>query len=174
MVKYWIVSGELASKFLLMLRKRDDAIEKLEAFAKKLNGTIGMSDSLGITTAIYFKGPIPEGWKKVKGNNCYQPKENTKEGKALAEEISLMEKDCPSRGDFGALLGLEPFVADEYGIHTNTVRHVGQHGKRIVLATPDDFDPSNKVAKDLKRISDLEFEKLIKLPAARTKKGKSK
>lgn len=154
MSKYWIASGEIGEQIKSMLDKRLHVRKKMVEFGKRFGADkVGVSDSIGAEFALYFDGAIPGGWKKVRGNECYKPKLSTKEGKAIAAEMKAIESEYPDGVAVGNLVGLEFFK----GMRMRTPG-VGFFEKKIVLVMPDDYKPPKKIAGNMKRISDVEFE----------------
>ncbi len=163
-VLYYEALGETETRINEILNLRVKAKKKLHAWAKAHggNGHIGASDNaFGFRWTVVTdddKSPTnPENWKKFKGTtNQWQPRYSTKEGKRLAAEMKALADEFPSVGQIITFLGL-PHITESMHITSIGVRSV--KGGRVLLEIPvEKYKPPKGIT--LKRISDLEFEKL--------------
>jgi hypothetical protein len=105
---YHLVLGGPSLKAVRTFTAECDAADReLEAFAKRFGATGWLSarSLLGLT----FAGSPPEGWVPCKGHpKAFHPDRKTKEGRALAREMSAI--GFPDWGRFGQALGVKgPF-----------------------------------------------------------------
>lgn len=169
---YWEASGDTAVKLRELLDRREELMKPLEAFCEKHGGNLLYSDGicfrtgLGIKPKKYDNGvtehPEPKNaslWKRVKGHDdAWVPRLSTKEGKALGKEFDTLTRPVPTRIDVGKIIGLQPWGLS--GLYETTPQ-IYRIKKRTVLVIPTDKYKPKKDVK-LKRICDLDFDKLFK------------
>lgn len=157
--RYWEASGKVRDELLALHDKREACRKEMFAFAKR-NGTkkIGIHDGVfGCFALAFDTPPDPKLWKEIKASRgFYVAKQSTKAGKALYDEMRQLDAKLPSGIEVNRILGIEDFIFG--GVwHTAGCKVFGD---RVIVVTNDEYKPPKAVAKCLKRISDLEFERL--------------
>ncbi len=152
--KYWQTSGLVGRQLHTLFKQWRKAVIAMHAFAKK-NGSdqIGTSFNGFVTFTCVFDKHPGKGWKLYKGTtDQYVPLASSELGK----QRKLLCAMCPPGNEFGRLIGMKGFVGDRFRIPGVAVRH-----NVVYLTTTGDYTPPARLAKDLKRISDLEYEKVF-------------
>lgn len=111
--------------------------------------------------------PIPPLWKKLRHHNCYEPRQATKEGKALAKYMRSDECMVPGPDSLASELGIGSVWKGMvlYGIGIS-VANDGRYTLNLV--------DGHKPPSGCKRISDLEYERLMEKPKKPRKKAVAK
>lgn len=168
MSKYFEAVGDIKAAILKHLDDLNAAKKKAFALCDKYGAKLGLITSpLGISIVFKFGStPDPKAWKPFKNSEGYYLPRRSKRGKAgngIADEVREAEGRFPSGYSACKIIGMEPFG-------DKSVRSPGlaKAGGKVLISTPDDYEPKGEFAKGIKRISDLQFEKLIA-----KRKGKS-
>lgn len=166
---YYEASGVLLKQLRERQKQTDAAIKEMFDFAKRFGtNKIRCSMSYGVRWSLDFEDESKVDKKLWKRDDSggWRPKESTPEGKKLAAEKKAIAERCPSGSELGRIIGLEELK----GLRWRTPGMVTV-GRRVFLTVPPDYRPPKSLADQLKRISDIEFEKLT---AEKKKKRKAK
>lgn len=175
-VTYYEAFGETRNKLIEMLDKRNEALEPLREFCKEHGGVLLYSDGISFRAGLGVQNEkLPNGvtnlkepknpklWKRVKGHpEAWEPRWSSKEGRKNGNEFNALASKVLSATDFATYLKVHIWgggAAPGGGIYMNSVR-VFRVKKRIIIANSEE---DYKIPKDreLKRISDLDFEKIV-------------
>ncbi len=161
--RYWEAFGAVRKALLDILDRRDAAFKAAIAFAK-VHGTptILFNNGSDFSFMLSFTTP-PDSkvWRSVKGvENGYLPRKINKEGRALAEEIDKIERSSPGGIAAANAIGQDFLYGGRWSTPGVWVRR-----KRVLVRTPAWYTSPKKLAKDIRRISDLVFEKLVEAKA---------
>ncbi len=158
MSKYWIAKGKLCGKLADFLKRLNIGLAAMRTLAKQHGSkTIGHSSSPFTRFCVYFEGDLPPLWKRLKGSKACMPRMTSKEGKEIGKQIRELERQTPDGNDLANFIGMAGFNGCSW---KTPGLHEAKNGKFIIV-TPDEFTPKRAVANQLKRISDIEYEKLI-------------
>lgn len=158
-MKFFKVTDKNVEK--LMEKFFDDynsAFDDMLRFSRRQGGSrsrLGISKPWGsYSVAIVFtKQPDRSIWKKArKDSSEYWVPKATAKAKEINKEFQALVAAFPVKWDVYNALEYDPF---NFGFG-NWSKHCGIW----VLATGADFEPKNKQKKQLKRMSDVEYEKL--------------
>lgn len=182
--RYYEVRGQLRLKFKELLAKREQGMAELIKWAESKGGKLGAADSHGLCAVVITKeGKAPkegpEHWKNVRyrqdgvwvvRKEQWEPRLSTKPGKAIYNELKELTKDVPTHSDFQELIKFNSFIEFPKWLSIGIISL--RTGKVLVKVPSAKYSPPKAIAKDLKRISDIEYEKLTKVrkPATRSKK----
>jgi hypothetical protein len=167
MSKYFELFGDVRKKVLQVFDKQSDAIKEAQKLAKELNADEFVYSTGFVCRVMGFKftkrkAPADDDKRLRKKYDrhtkqyvdWYVPNKRSKEGKELDKRISKMF--IPGQSDVGSILKLKDFSLPG-------VRRYGKGSRqRVIVEVPDNFKPTKKDAKDYKRISDVDVEKLSK------------
>jgi len=162
--RYFEANGEIRKLLLKKLDERRKAINALRDHYVSVHGgdNVGYSDGFGFTSCLAMQDkdrePVnPHLWRRLKNNPLmWTPRLSTKEGKAIAAEITRLEQAVVSLADLGAAIKLPLF--DQLYLNLPGLYHV-RGSKRLLIATRDQkYKPPKGM--ELVRISDVEFERL--------------
>lgn len=157
-IRYWECSGELRKNLLATYAEMKTAKAAIFKFAKRFGCIkVGMSQGVHFNFALQFKTPPdPAIWKEMryhKGN--WLPRLSSKEGKALDKEMQQLSRAMPSGLDLATAIGMDWFGDGCWRTPGMRIR-----GKRVFISAPADYSPPPKLKGQMKRISDVTFEKL--------------
>lgn len=116
-------------------------------------------------TLKFPKAPNPKLWKLVMHDHGYEPKTNIKAGIELDNLMKAIAKEYPSGEEIAKLIDMEVFRGISW--HTPGLRFVPAFsvnkqpvGERALLTVDDDYKVPDRLKRQLKRISDITYEKL--------------
>jgi len=162
--KYWEVHGKVRLAILDIHEKRVAAHKAMLAFAKK-HGTkqYASRDSFGIYFVLMFDAPPDlKVWKPVRNSpKCYSPKVSSKVGKELDKQMREIAKTCPSGVDLNEAIGFENWFSGS-SWKTSGYSIFDGNCKLVLVVTDECYEPPKELAKSIKRISDVVYEKLTK------------
>jgi hypothetical protein len=109
---------------------------------------------------VFNAAPDATVWKPVSGNaGMYRPRLSSKAGKEIGKRLTVINRRMPT-GDLAAkAIGMKVFGDGGPGFVWRTPG-LSWVGKRVLVSTPDDYDPPKHLAADIKRISDVQWERL--------------
>jgi hypothetical protein len=169
--RYYEARGELKKKLLDFQARRTAAFKAMADFSIAQGGgrEIVISNmAFGVKFGV-TKRPQPNGsgrhplnddaiWKPW-GPNGYIPRASTKAGKAIRAAMDKLQEACPHGNELAKLIGgpkVDIFFEDDRGLVWATPG-IEVHGKRVLVSYSN---PKFKSPADLKRISDIEYEKI--------------
>lgn len=167
MSRYWEVTGPLRESIRDVLARRRAALKEADEYAKSLGGDrIGFAEQAfgGVLLVVIFDGE-PDGklWKPVPNSaGCYLPRKATKDGKVVGRRLGELGKAVPGAADIADLIGYDTIVGLQWRVPGCTLWE-----KRVFVVTDDGWSPPEKVARHVKRVSDLAYEKATKWEADR-------
>lgn len=154
MSKYYEATGPVKDSIVEFFDRVGEARERARALCAKHGAEVGFSSGIGTPFGFKFsEAPNPKAWKLWIGSH-YRPK-RTAAGKAIFAEVEAIERMFPSTTTANKIIGME-FLSDGRWM---TPGLLILKDKALVIAT-DDYEPKGEIAKNMKRISDLQFEKL--------------
>jgi hypothetical protein len=163
MSRYWVVTGETRKKILEADKKRQEIVKQISGFIKSHGAdSVGISnDSLTLSAAFGFKqNPDPSLWKEVKGSKgFYLPKLTSKAGKEIDKKLRDLCRSVPTGETIGKIIDMPIFS----GMYWQTPGYTVIDSKKVFVKTNNDYEPPASLVKDIKRISDVEFEKATKV-----------
>lgn len=160
---YYELIGELAKKAKDLNARRMASRRKMFEFAKAHGfDDIAVWESTVVTFYCVTKTlPPPKEWKSHKQDRHYlSPRLGTKEGKLLDRQMRDICIEAPSGADLGEMIGMPLFGGGD-GLFWQTPG-MNIVGKRVFVVVPERWKPPAKVAKEMVRLSDVEYEKLTK------------
>tara|TARA_R110000850_G_scaffold277151_1_gene424869 strand:- start:58372 stop:58848 length:477 start_codon:yes stop_codon:yes gene_type:complete len=115
-------SSKTGEKITAMLIKARDAQEAAGKFVKRVGAekySASQFSAFGGVSAVYFKeNPAPRLWKPVKDEeHLFRPKKNTKEGKAIAEQMAALP--VVTKEELNGVVGFKSTAWQSIGLNTN-------------------------------------------------------
>jgi len=144
MSKYYVVTGKPAKKLQEMLDQRNNVFDEFRNLAKRYGACAGVS---------FDKVPDLKIWKFLNEDN-YLPKGNTKVGKAIAKEVKQIECKAFVNSDFAKI------IWPDFSWMSHTTPGILSINGTIYVDADDDYTPPKELSRYIKRISDLEYEKV--------------
>lgn len=161
---YKVIDEGLNEKIEIGYQKRNETSKKIEEFANEIKASkIFVGEHIGGQSFQFsFEeniSPNNKAWKRVYRDkaNRWTPKHSTKEGKELIDKLEHIRKNSFSHFDFGKLFGLNFFQAP--GLKSKLIRK-GSKKRTFFVSLPEGFRPSGRLKNKLKRITDIEWEKI--------------
>lgn len=170
MSKFWTVHGDLRKDFEKLFAEQKAVEGLMQKFAKKCGAIhYGIArTAFGVHFSLQYKDESKVDntlFKKVKGSDgFFVPRRTSKASRALDEELEKLSRAMPSNMEYAKLLGFVVWDGEGYAHRVG----VGEYAGSLVVMTNDKYFPKEKVAKNLKRISDLHYEKLLKKARAKS------
>lgn len=181
--RYYEVTGETRKKILAVFDQQAEAIKKARALTKELGAeefvhTTGFA-GMRVTGFKFKDGKEPDSKllnrkysrSDRKHLDWYSPNRSTKVGKELSRKLDD-EYRIPGHSQIAEVLKLKQFVGLYWRMPGT---YVWGPRKRVFATIPIPFEggsysPRGQIAKDVKRISDIEFEKIEAKYAKKKKK----
>lgn len=160
---YFEVVGKTKEKLLDIQKRRVSGMKAIKAFAKKHGAKdFALDQSHYVRMWLIFENPDLKVWKQDKRDKRYcQPRMGCKEGKSINKEMDHICAAMPSGAEIAGVIKMQVFGAGDGGLVWRTPGMVVKND-RVLVKVPDDFKVHESLKKDLKRISDIEYEKLAK------------
>lgn len=168
--RYWKVTGDVAKQVRAILDRRDAVFAAIREIVAR-EGASGSASytSFGQDHFVFVfafasasvppKIAAPKDWKKWQPKSeFFVPRENTKRGKELAVEIDEIEKRVSAGEELCKAIGMKFWGGLGYQTPGAT-----RDGKKTYVATPADYLPPAALAGQIKRVSDIEWDKVAKV-----------
>jgi len=154
-MKFYIAEGDVKAKLLALREQQNIVIKARRKLVKEFRAK-GHTTQQHLMVGLVFDSPPPLPWKLSKRlskhvPNTYTPN-NSKEGIELRRRMQHECTDPVDRFTVSNAVGVEPFFPGSFTVSAFTVLC----GK-VVVGLDDRHDPKH----ELKRISDVEYERLL-------------
>lgn len=163
---YYQVADPIRAVLFDLHLRRKAARAKIVAFmAKHKAKAFAIADLSHVSFAVSFKSqPDAKVWKTTKADKegFYLPRLGCAAGKAIDKEMRAICNEYPSGMEFGKVINMQTFSATAAGLFMQAPICL-INGTDVYMAVPNDWKPKAKVASLFTRISDIEFERIVKL-----------
>lgn len=157
--RYWELFGPVRKTVLEMMESRRLKLREAADLVKKLGADqLATAESgLGVEIAAVFKTPPdPKLWKANKHNKeAYHPRKTSKEGREIDKQFYELGRSIPNGMKMAEVIEMEVFNGCQWYTPGVTLS-----GKRVFVSTPDTYEPPTKLKRHIKRVSDLDYEKI--------------
>lgn len=166
---YYEATGKLKKQLQEWRVKAKAAREKMFEFAKQhgCDNIYLLNLSMRPRFTLKFPDkvrPDPKVWKHV-ADRGFEPKTNIKAGIEIHKQMEAIAKEYPSGEEIAKLIDMEVFRGFSWhtpGLHFVPAFSVNKQpvGERALLTVDSEYKVPDRLKRQLKRISDIQYEKL--------------
>lgn len=155
--------GATRTALLELQKKRESAYKKIKAFCKKYGAKdFALNQTHYVELYLILENPDLKVWKQDKRDRRYcQPRLGCKAGKEIDKEMRAICAEMPSGSCIAKIIKMQVLGAGGGGLVWRTPGMVTKKN-RVLLKVPEDYKIPVALTKDLRRISDIEYEAFAK------------